>query len=207
MGLRQSDEYPDPPISRRTGGCFTPLRVAGIAGSPENCTRRLAEGAATRPTPEPVERYNQVQDNYLRAVLNQRYTSANVDLAGCYADPSKEPMNCEDNFLTNLQDCDWLYDLEFGERPRTMCSVGYDDIRQRVQNSRWSRSSASWFGFKIGPAWGPFGVDINQNWVTDVLTDDYYNQLLVYARKADACSKWFMLWDGKDCSANYGSLD
>lgn len=196
-----------PPYLGAPAGVSPLCALLASQGRPKDCTRRLADGGETRPTPDPVVSYNQIQDNYIRAVLNQRFTSANVDLSGCYADPSMEPMACENDFLTMLRDCEWLYDVEFGERPRTACHVGYSAIYERVQSSRWARSLATWFGFKVGPAWGPFGVDINQNWVTDVLTDDYHNQLLVYARKLDGCRKWYMLWDGKECSANYGTLD
>jgi hypothetical protein len=195
-----------PPYLGAPAGVSAICALLSSQGRPKDCTRSLAEGGEARPTPEPVQSYNLLQDNYARAVLNQRFTIANVDLTACYADPSMEPIACEDDYLTTLRDCDWLYDTEFGERPRSSCHGGYSAIYERVQNSRWTRTAASWFGFKVGPAWGPIGVDINQNWVTDVLTNDYHNQLLIYARKADACSKWYMLWDGKDCSATYGTL-
>ena len=119
-----------------------------------------------------------------------------------------EPLDCEDAYLTAIRDCDWIgdTDLGLGERPRTSCYAGYSAVYERVQSSRWLRLAASWFGFKIGPAWGPIGVDINQNWVTDALLDDFNNRLLIYARKMDACNKWYMLWDAKDCSAAYGGF-
>ena len=195
--------------------------LLATTGRPKDCTRSVVsdyEGQAfvflgsvvrvwpARPTLPPFDewstaRLTQAQASQFAVVQ----INAENRLIICYADPSKDPEQCEQAYVQELDVCDSSW-VTSNPSMLSACNDALVMANARVNNAATDRGVVEWVDFAfVREAYG-LEVNINIPFDTYYLNLNPHNKLYVWLRRGDACQKWYKTWDGKNCSQYYQSV-
>lgn len=171
--------------------------LLAIHGRPADCTRDLIatgkDGAPTLPQPSTWR------------ALGISNSTAEAELFTCYTNPSSDPFDCEFNFkMAMARTCAGMYTnvYDYSGSPYANCESGRGEIDLEITYARDFRKMASWFGVQLSAEVGVFEVNINIPQFS-VFNWSPFNRLLVYTRKLNGCTKWYNLWDSRNCDSYY----
>lgn len=171
--------------------------VMGAYGRPADCDRsKVGQGVTAAPGVTQPEGWD---------ALGLSNRSNEFALYACYSDPANDPETCEASFkFAMAQECMRFYNAIYNDlgSPYEQCSRGLNPVYSEITYAREFRKRSADFQINLSPEIGWFEVNINASWLS-MMNWSPFNRMLLAARRNDACTRWYNVWDRLNCSSYY----